>query len=1002
MTFNPSAPDTIGQEWRPYLEGVLALDASAKGVGLYLPSSATETADQIILPHQWPSSPSSGYGRLWADVYNVGSSPVAGAVTELTFSPNEDKARSNTTRSDFSTTTNLYQTIDDVDDSGPPEASDYIVNANYGGTGTYRMQFNTASIPSSWRILYVRLEIRAKGFDWSWQSPRIDVEWWNGSSKLGKIGSISPPQDYVFRTYNLGPWYFDFFNEGCWLQPEIANLDVNTSRNLGLTFNYSCAVSRVTLKVGVIAENRVAVGISSKVTVPPTGVQTNNPILLKTPLNVDNLAKTSGVNYVAVVRRLEDPFGTLSTLSPQIVYLDSGAANPHDRGETYDVTVDDASGKLSAAALSTSTRCLGAVIGTSGGASSVDSQPYWDVEAKSVSWSYVASQAVAGASAQSYRRWRAMVARISGTTPEAPLAIGVRRTTVSTGLGDASETWTGSNGASWPAQWTSGSGTTGAAATIQTNAGQMTTGTTASGYYRHLLNVALNAQVLVQTQVTFASVAAANSARIFLGGTTFTGGVLNSGYEIRLTANSNTVALYRTDAAGAQTLITSTSFTFAAATAYQVKVYRLATGVIQVKVWTGTEPDLVTLGVSDTTHTISRLALGVLGGGDTSSDTITFDTLSVWQYLAVGDLSAADLADSAIATSKGTIALGPGTMDVYDVTVTLDTAATLAGSTDYTLDVGATVNYSTGWFLLWADSTSTHALTGNQTYGGSTDAAAPGAGVTTAGADFLMTLGSVPTTPTSISAAVTTIDLPNNGGADALCDPGTAEVITVTWVSGAALGASFAAWRVERSADNKVTWEPFVVVTTEATLSWQDQETARGVAHHYRVRAERTDGAFSDWRETTTSVTPAASPGVLLFVSNADPTIATGFILASPSYDYEFLSAGETTFMRFHLRDFQVAFKPLEDRGVRWAFPVLVYGGEEIDAPPGGRGIRAFDGLRAVGQAAVPYVCLLTPDGERLFVSVQVPKGHREEPGQVYVGEVIVTQVAGESLGVEV
>lgn len=995
-TWNDSAPDTIGLEWFPTSEGTVLLDSPTTEVGIKLASTGAETIDQLIHAHQYVNPGASGYSRHWVDVYDLSGSPAPGVsgVTELTFSPNEDKARSNTTRSDFSTTTNLYAQLDDTDDSGPPEATDYVVNSNYGGTNSYLgVQFNTAAIPSSWRIAYVKFEVRAKGFDWSWQQPTIYLDWYNGSTKVGRIpgASISPPQDYVFRTYTFGPYYFDFYNEGPWLQPEIANLDVNTLRNLRIVMNYACAVSRVTMKVGVIAENRVAVGISSKVTVAPSGVQTNTPMLLKTVLGVDNWSKPASGNFLLAVRRLEDPFQTATTLTTQALTVDSGSAVPIGEGTLYSgVTAADQSGILSSIGTA-ATATVPFWLGTSGGAQSSDEQPYRDIEAKSVSWSYVVSQQVSGASAQSYRRLRALVARPNGATPTSPLAIGVRRTAVATGLGDATEAWTGTNGNPWPAQWTSGSGTTGASATIQTNAGQMTTGTTASGYYRHLLNVALNAQVLAQAQVTFSSVAAANSARVFLGGSTFTGGVLNSGYEVRLNANTNTVALYSTNGSGTQTLINSAAFTVAAATAYQIKVYRLSQGYIGVKVWTGTEPDAMTLVASDSTYTISRLALGVLGGGDTSSDTITFDALSVWQYLAVGDLAAADLSDSGIATSKGTGTFASLTMDLYDVMVTMDAAATLAATTDYTIDFGAANDYSTGWFLLWLDATASHALTGNKTFQGSTDAAAAGGGVATAAADFMVTFATVPVAPSSVSAAVQTRAFDDNGGA--FCTAGSLEYARVTWVSGGALGVKFSYWEVQRSYDNGSTWEAAATVHTEATLSWDNKEVRRGVAVKYRVRAVRTDGAASDWTTQTGTVTIATASGVLAFVSDADSSVIGGYVLLGPERTYNFRD--RTVYADVHGRDFQLSFKDEFQRGFTWDFRVLLFVADDFRPsllPAGGAGVRAFDPIRAIARADVPYIAVLTPDGEVLCGSIDVPAGPRVEPGHYYEAAVSFTQ----------
>lgn len=424
MSMNPNAPDTIGLEWFVHSEALASLDAAARAAAFIIESSTAETIDGLYLPHQWVG-PSSGYGRLWAEIYEAGDEVVTESPTTLTYKPNETKNSSGATRADFSSTTNLHTAIDDTDDSGPPEDTDYIVNANYWTTGSYAsFQFDTAAIPNTWRILYVTLEVRCKGFDWSWQKPYVELDWYNGTTRLGQIGKITPPQDYVFRTYNLGPFYWDFHNEGPWLQPEIANLDSNTSRNLRVKLNYACAVSRVTLKVTCITENRQVVGISSKVTVPPSGMQTNAPISLKTPLNADNWLKATGTDYLVVVRRVEDPFGSKAAHTPQIAYLDGAVAGPHGQGVEQTVELGDASGKVTASTAGT-TRTYAPTLGTSGGATSPDSQPYYDLAAQAVNAAVTVRQEVNGASAQSYRRVRAIVA-VAGT-PDQALTVTIKK-----------------------------------------------------------------------------------------------------------------------------------------------------------------------------------------------------------------------------------------------------------------------------------------------------------------------------------------------------------------------------------------------------------------------------------------------------------------------------------------------------------------------------------------------------------------------------------------------
>lgn len=795
MSFNPSAPNTIGLEWPVTTEGVVLLDAATKVAASRVVSSATETIDSLYLPTLW-TGPSSGYGRLWTDVYDLASSPVVelSSVVEQTYVPNETKANSGVTKSDFVSTSNIYAVIDDTDDSGPPESTEYLINSNVGSTSRARFQFNTAAISNTLRILYVRFELRCKGFDWSWQQPHVDLEWWNNTTELGRMWRISPPQDYRWRTYQSPYFYFDPYNEGLWLQPEIVNLDSNTSRNIGISLRYACAMSRLTMKVGVVAENRAAVGISSKLTVPPSGLQTNAPIQFKTPLNSDNWAKTTGKTYALITRRLEDPFSVLPTFTPQLARLDSGVANPHEQGDLYTVELADQSGRVTSYAGPT-TAALAQVLGTSGSAHSSDSQPYHDLVGYTVSNGVTMRQGVNAASAQAYKRVTAFVG--VATEPSAALTIGV---------------------------------------------------------------------------------------------------------------------------------------------------YRLSDNV---------------------------------------------------QFGGNGTLTYADLSDTAKATRVGTFVLSGVTYTIYSVLVELGTAATLATSTTYYVQFSSSAASTAPWLVLGLDQDMSHSLTGNVSYGGTTDQAYV-SGTPDPDVDLIVTLGSVPTALAGFTASLLSVELPDNGGSE--CDPGSMSYVHLNWTS-SSLTTSFVRYEVERSIDGGTTYLPIAYITDESDSDFDDYEAPRGVASKYRVRVMRSDGATSEWTTLTGTITPSASSGVLLFVSNSSPGLSTGYVLVGPRQQYEFLSAGETVFMRLHNRDFQAAFQPLEDRGVRWPFSVIVYVRNEhvtTSLPPDGAGVRAFDTLRAIAQADVPYVCLLTPDGEMLYGAVQVPVGDRAEPGQYYVASCVFTQTQGE------
>lgn len=985
MGWNDSAPDAIGLEWFVQSEGVVALDSPTATFPIQLEATATETIDQLIVAHKYANPGAAGYARHWVDVYDAASTTLAPGltgITELRYAPNEDKARSNTTRADFATTTNLYAQVDETDD-GSGVDSDYVVNASTGSAGSYfAVQFGTAAIPNTWRIVYVKFEVRCKGFDWSWQQPKIYLDWYNNSTLVGRLpgSTLSPPQDYTFRTTTLGPYYFDFYNEGLWLQPEIVNLDTNTSRNLRVVMDYACAVSRITMVVGVIPENRAAVGITAGATIAPTGVQSNTPLMVKTPLNVDNWAKASGTDYVALVRRLEHPLASQSTLTSQMLTLDSGLVVPYGQGQVYAGASMDTSGVLSSVG-AVGTKAAGVVLGTSGGASSVDEQPYYDLVPKLVYWDSGVAQQVSGATnTNPYRRMRALVAVKNGLTPADGLHFGVRKSASP----DVSDAFAGSISAAF----TAGTFAAGAAASAASGQLVYTTGTTADAYARHRTTNAQSPNFELTGKVTFASIASAHYGLIYVrGSSTFGTGIvgLTSSYDIAMVANGS-VALYRVDASGVESLVLSRPFAFTTAQ-HSFRVLCLSNGFIGFKVWAtaGAEPAEWNFSTIDTLYTGDYVALAAQNdsaGG--SSRTVSFDDFSLTNMEAVGDLAYADLADSTIATRVGTaVAHGSLSLDIYDVTVTMDASATLAAATGYTFDMQSVSDPTNGWYAMMLDSASTHGLSVNQTYDGATSGGLVGSGSAPDYAtDFPWTFGTIPAAPASISVSVLTTEFDNNGGA--LCDAGSLSYAHVDWAA-TSLGASFDYYEVQRSYDSGTTWEAAATINTEATSEWDNKELRRGVAVKYRVRVVRSDTAVSDWTTQSGTTTVPQSSGVLAFVSDADASVIAGYVLLGPQRTYKFLN--RTVYSEVDGRDFALAFKDYYQRGFTWDFRVLIYVRDDTatgGTPVYGAGVGAFDGIRAIADADVPYLALITPDGEVLCGSIDVPEGPRAEPGHYY------------------
>jgi hypothetical protein len=278
-------------------------------------------------------------------------------------------------------------------------------------------------------------------------------------------------------------------------------------------------------------------------------------------------------------------------------------------------------------------------------------------------------------------------------------------------------------------------------------------------------------------------------------------------------------------------------------------------------------------------------------------------------------------------------------------------------------------------------------LTGNITFDGAAGASVGGAG--TAAADFPLTVGSIPTSPTAFVVSLAPLALPGGKSMD---------YASLSW-NATSLSASFTRYEVQRSIDAGVTWTEIHRIVTEPNQSCEDYEGPRNTATSYRIRAIRSDAAASDWTTQSGTVTPTMDGGLLVFTSNDDPTVTTGFVVHGTQADYTFLSGSRHVRLELHDRDYSVVFKPTEKRGVVWPFTLQIHTDHLAD-PVDGSGTRAFDTILAVAEATVPYLCVHTFDGERLFGSLAVPSGTRIEPVHGYLANCEFTQTQADSTSV--
>lgn len=800
MSFNPNSTATVGNEWRAYKKGTTSLNSSALAAAAYLNSSATETIDSVILPYN-ATGASTSYGKLWVEIYNAADlGTLNETATVYTFVPNEDEAISNIFTSPSwggpnNSPGTLYQYVDDTVD----ESTDYLM---YPNGATTRFDFNTAALAAG-RVLSVSVEVRAFGY-WGSTGLGLWCDLYSNTSFVTRLGTIQPPTDSDdthknFQNYTLGPFYVNPLTEEPWTRADIISFDSSTGLMIQLySRGNNNAVAAVRLKVSMITEKRLAVGANTKTTTPASDIQTANVHTLKTPAGVDNWSKSSGTDYVVVLRRLDDASGSTTAQSFTVPWIDAGVDNPHNQGHSYPITTD-ASGRLITTP-GIETKAYPILMARTDSALSVDSQVYHTLMSGKVSSGVESEQRISNHASTTYGTVRAVIGIIGN--PTADLLVKIKR----------------------------------------------------------------------------------NSDNVQMGGT----------------------------------------------------------------------------------------------------GTLTVANLSTATWLGVADA-----------------------ITWYDVTITLASNATLVAATQYYIEFSSLTSSANGWYLRGLVYTESHAFTGDQSYGGSTDSLIL-EGTTYAQGDLAATTstsasvpdpppppGSPPGTPGNLTVSVVSYTLPDAG--DPTCDPGTHKVARLSWGT-TAEGVLFDYYAIERSEDNGTSWTLIKRVQTESILTFDDVEALRGATLKYRIRVVRTTGQVGSYLTQTGTTTLPINAAAVIFCTNAYPTLTCGYIRLGATYDYTFLSDNEVSVVQMHERDYQVVFRPTEDRGIMTQIPVLIftkgeasYGGE---TPPRGRGARAFDDVRAIADSDAPYVCVHTPDGERLFAGLRLPSGSRMEPAAYYSTVITAIQVA--------
>jgi hypothetical protein len=273
------------------------------------------------------------------------------------------------------------------------------------------------------------------------------------------------------------------------------------------------------------------------------------------------------------------------------------------------------------------------------------------------------------------------------------------------------------------------------------------------------------------------------------------------------------------------------------------------------------------------------------------------------------------------------------------------------------------------------------------TFGGTTDRAVVN-GVEADRYELAATVGTVPTPPTNFVAA-----LGSQAVSETICCVTSIGRTDLTWdaVVYTTGYEGFHGYEIQRSEDGGTTWTTVALLVDEGASSWKDYEAKRGVGAKYRIRFIRTDGAISDWATAAATITKPVVSNTLFLVSNYEPTFNVAYEYR-PGKSYDFNEADELVLTPLHMADYQAAFRPIEYRGTTANYTMLVGADDKVPVG-GGKGWSAFGPLRDIARAALPYVCLLDYNGNRMLAALSVPSGEEEQPMALYIAEMAATEV---------
>lgn len=262
---------------------------------------------------------------------------------------------------------------------------------------------------------------------------------------------------------------------------------------------------------------------------------------------------------------------------------------------------------------------------------------------------------------------------------------------------------------------------------------------------------------------------------------------------------------------------------------------------------------------------------------------------------------------------------------------------------------------------------------------------------------------SAPPTPGSFAVTAASQILPPTFGWVPLPAVASIPYAVLTWAQ-TALAAKFAYYQIQRT-DRGGPWADIALISAEVVGVFADFEGRIGEPSSYRMRSVRYDGAGSAWTAVLSLTPIPPARGMMFFTSNENPALSVAFpdayqamggsgLLAGSDRSLQFKDAADVVLQRVYGRDNEVAFRPIERRGITLQRTILLNSSRvHCDVPGAPGGPDWFKPLRDLASSALSYVCVRDDSGLRLLSSLTVPSGDTAQPGHRTFASIMATQI---------